>query len=709
MASHLRFRWFMRLIRVLLHPRTAWIILAVSLVLTALAWHLSSSYLLKRGQERFDFRADEVHKLIGARLVNYEQVLRGGSALFEATGEPSRVQWQHYVATLQMERYFPGIQGVGYSKVIAPDAREAHVAAVRSEGYPDYRMRPDGERDIYTSIIYLEPFVARNLRAFGFDMYSEATRRAAMSRARDEGKPAMSAMVTLVQEDGKDVQKGLLMYAPVYRRGMPLASVAERRVALTGWVYSPFRIKDLMQGILGNNMDDIDFAIYDDAQMSKLLYTSAASGEARTGTADKPDFTRMHTLTNGGHAWTVVYRGRGFLAGDELWLSSGVAIGGLLIDLLLFITIATIAAQKREIEQEVVTRTQDLRERSADIATLFELSPDGLVILRRPQTAVGQRSRIEYVNPAFEKLTGLAAADLLGKSQTELEAMLATRLHLEAGGMSAGGNRLCLRTPEYRVLSRGMRENDANRFIYYRDITQEVEVERMKSEFLTTAAHELRTPMVSIFGFTELMLTRPYDARKQRDMLDTIHRQTRLLINMLNELLDLARIEARQGKDFKISPQPLAALIQDVVSAASPGDARPLHVAAAGAYFVNVDPEKTRQALLNVLSNAFKYSSPEQPITVTVIGDGVSADHIGIRVSDAGIGMSPSQLARACERFFRADASGNIPGNGLGLALVKEIVELQGGRIELQSELGKGTSVTLWLPLADSAPQARAA
>lgn len=689
----------------LLHDsRTAWIILAISLILTALAWQLSMSYVEKRARERFDFRVEDVHKRIATRMTEYEHVLRGGTALFDAQGEPTREQWRRYVATLQLERYYPGIQGMGYSKVIPAAEREKHQAAVRAEGYPDYTLRPDGERDLYSAIVYLEPFVARNLRAFGFDMYSEPTRRAAMSRARDEGVPAMSGMVTLVQEDGKDVQKGFLLYLPVYRKGASTRTLEERRAALLGWVYSPFRIKDLMNGILGGSPDDIDFTIYDGEVVDperRMYETHDTASKTRSADNQNQDFETFAKLNVAGRTWTIVYDGHGFIAASDSLFSNIVAVGGLLIDLLLFVTIASMSSQKRSVEGEVKQRTEELRERTADLKAVFDLSSDGFVVLRRMHANRGL-PRVEYVNAAFERLTGLTNSELAGLSEPELDEKLAARGDRDFR-TPGEPNRLHLALPAPRILVRSEGENEANRILYFRDITREAEVDRMKSEFLNTAAHELRTPMVSILGFTELMLNHEYDAELQRDMHETIHTQTKLLVSMVNELLDIARIEARQGKDFKIAPVPVADLVRDVAGIAPEQDVRPLRIDGAGSgRTVLGDPDKTCQALLNLVSNGYKYSASPASVTVTVVEDAASG-LIGLRVTDQGIGMTPAQLARAGERFYRADTSGNIPGTGLGLAIVKEIARLQGGRLDLESAAGRGTTATLWLRSAEQA------
>jgi signal transduction histidine kinase len=123
-----------------------------------------------------------------------------------------------------------------------------------------------------------------------------------------------------------------------------------------------------------------------------------------------------------------------------------------------------------------------------------------------------------------------------------------------------------------------------------------------------------------------------------------------------------------------------------------------------GSQLLWVDPEKTLRALINVLNNAVKYSPLGGVIHVrTQSGTLRGEPAVGLSVADTGIGMSPEQVGRVFERFYRADPSGNTPGTGLGMSLVKEIVELQGGRVDLSSVPGQGTRVTLWLPLHTAA------
>jgi signal transduction histidine kinase len=362
---------------------------------------------------------------------------------------------------------------------------------------------------------------------------------------------------------------------------------------------------------------------------------------------------------------------------------------------------------------------QRLQMRGEQLDAIFALSADGFV-------SFDAQRRANYVSPAFTRLTGLPAAQVLGSSDADIEALLraqcrnagswsglaALREEAQArieGKASVEPEQIELLRPTHRMLEVGLRLGNTeaiSQVLSLHDVTHKSEVDQMKSEFLSTAAHEMRTPMASIFGFVELMLHRKLSPERQRDVLETIHRQSQLMINIVNELLDLARIEARRGSDFVLEPVDLVDLVRDVLHDFNPPQERavPLLHTEAALTTVCVDLNKMRQALSNVLSNAYKYSPGGGEVSVRLINGPPAAagtpPTVGVEVRDRGIGMTAEQLARVSERFYRADASGSIPGTGLGMSIVKEITELLGGRLALASEPDQGTAVTLWLPTA---------
>ena len=234
----------------------------------------------------FEYNCNELLIKIDSRLEQQAQLLRSGSALFASSDTITRAEWRRFYNQTLVARYLPGIQGFGFAALISEEQLEKHIKQVRDEGFSDYNIFPSGEREIFSTIVYIEPFSGRNLSAFGYDMYSERVRRIAMDASRDSNTAVLSGKVTLMQETVDDVQAGVLMYVPVYRNNAPLNTVEERRSAIKGWVYSPYRMRDLMSGIQGNDAfntgNRINFKIYDEGGTSNdsLLFDNDVTGDS---------------------------------------------------------------------------------------------------------------------------------------------------------------------------------------------------------------------------------------------------------------------------------------------------------------------------------------------------------------------------------------------------------------------------------------------
>lgn len=331
----------------------AWVLSAISLLATAGAAVYAWKDAETDARKEFEFASEEIKLRIDARMQAHAQILRSGAAVFQASDEVTRREWNIYTMHQKVEQYLPGIQGIGFARLIHPDELESHIQKVRAEGFPDYKVTPEGARPIYTAIEFLEPFNMRNRRAFGYDMYSEPVRRRAMVQARDYDVAALSGRVILLQETDTDIQAGTLMYVPVYREGAKLDTVAQRRAALLGWVYSPYRMKDLMNGILSERDMDIRpgtrLEIFDESNLRKesLMYDSYTATAAVTD--DSPVRTILSKSNFNGHIWYLRFSSPYQHAGYSNVLS--VAMSGLLISVLLFGMIHSLLVTRQKARQ----------------------------------------------------------------------------------------------------------------------------------------------------------------------------------------------------------------------------------------------------------------------------------------------------------------------------------------------------------------------
>lgn len=592
-------QFFKSLLEVHRYPLGAWIVLFISLSLTAVAWKISQDAILDKAETRFNLNSEEIAAGISERLHTYEMAIRSGKAYFDSSQEVTRDEWRNFVAGLKIEYRFPGIQGLGYSEFIKPEKLEEHLAKIRAEGFEDYSLRPPGEREIYSAIVFLEPFDWRNKRAFGYDMYSEERRREAMDRARDTGSAAVSGQVTLVQETTSNVQYGFLLYEPVYHKGMPIKTVQQRREAIQGYVYSPFRAADFMHGILEFSHYGLLLELYDGAQPNEDSVLYKSDGIADVNAPTDPRFTRVLTLENSQRVWSLrVTAGPQYLAQDQSMQPTMVGILGLIIDLLLFAIITYMGRKERALKQQ-----------AEELAT--------------------------------------------AKQQAE-----------------------------------------------HASIT--------KSNFLAAMSHEIRTPMNGVIGMIDV-LKQSHLKGEQIEMMQTIQESANSLLAIINDILDFSKIEAGKMM-FNLEPMSIeqetdkVCLLFDrtahknqVQLTVFTDPSLPLAVSG--------DALRLRQVLTNLLSNAIKFSADESRIgkvKVSVLVDRQENNQAWVKiiVADNGIGIDPELQSKLFQPFEQADRSTTrrYGGTGLGLTICKQLVDMMGGQIELESKPNRGSTFSVLLP-----------
>lgn len=249
----------------------------------------------------------------------------------------------------------------------------------------------------------------------------------------------------------------------------------------------------------------------------------------------------------------------------------------------------------------------------------------------------------------------------------------------------------------YEPLYRG--EERIGTLFVHRDVTREHEMDRVKSEFVSTVSHELRTPLASVLGFAELLLHKELAPERQKKYIRTIHKEASRLTALINDFLDLQRMESgRQSYDFaKVSVVPLIREVLEMQQVASANHTFEW-VKNTDETEVYADADKLKQVFMNLIGNAVKYSPDGGTVTVAC---GMEDGHLRIDVADEGLGIPSESLPGLFSKFYRVDNSDRreIGGTGLGLAIVKEIMDVHKGKVSASSVYGRGSTFTLMLPL----------
>ncbi len=232
------------------------------------------------------------------------------------------------------------------------------------------------------------------------------------------------------------------------------------------------------------------------------------------------------------------------------------------------------------------------------------------------------------------------------------------------------------------------------------DVTHERDVDRMKTEFLSTAAHELRTPLTSIQGFSEILLNKKGLTKKEvKKFLTYINDQAVNLANIVNDLLDISRIESGKGYSLHKVQCDFNEMIKEIISYYDKQVEKHTFKISLPSKTEEpfLDKDKIEQVLKNIIDNAIKYSPKGDEIRITCIKEN---NNVKVSVKDQGIGMTSEQVDKIFDKFYRVDTSDSAPtGTGLGMTIVKYLIEAHGGKVWVESELGKGTTVSFTIPL----------
>jgi signal transduction histidine kinase len=355
-----------------------------------------------------------------------------------------------------------------------------------------------------------------------------------------------------------------------------------------------------------------------------------------------------------------------------------------------------VSIERDKFEVEIL---ESQRRTESILKTIFHISPNGYLL-------VDDSHRILFANDMIARLIEHSVKDLYALSSHQFWHYLASHSQKHFSIPQEIGETYYIDLSKPRliklmcsmqpiVLSNG---NALGRLFYFNDITKEEESNRIKSEFLTHASHELRTPLALIHGYSELLDNEIVSLENQSSITHMIYEQSTWLIAMVDELLDLHRIETRAGIGFEKHNYLLTDLILETLAEfATPKERQAIGLSLPPELKnieLYVDKIKFKQVISYIIDNAYKYSSNKGSVSLHTSFNTVN-NTLDIEITDEGIGVTETDIPLIFERFFRVDKSGNIPGIGLGLTIAKEIMMFLNGEIHFNSVPNQGSQVVI--------------
>ena len=638
------------------------------------------------------------------------------------------------------------LQALGFSQRVPRSAIPAYEAAVGRESGQPYKVfdrMAEGQMSIaaqdgeVVAVRHIEPR-ARNAAALGVNALSIPAAREAIGRAVRSDTPAATTGFRLTQEPGD--QTGVVIYRALYRHDMASATEAEREQAFQAVVFVTLRMQQSAEAAIREAPRYLSWCLLDSRPGSARPHLAGPAGCERA---------RPHALL---HERKILLGGQQFslrLSADpsavpgggyaNAWLFSSV---GLLSAALLAALLLTVTGRTRRIEAAVAARTADLqrevaerqrtetalRESEQRFRSIVDHAPVGMAF-------ADLHGRLLEANPQLREMLGHGADALSAQTladlahdddratiDLDLQRLLSgdvPEVHRRTRLRHRNGHTLLVRT--HWNLLRGHGADAGRLVLVIEDITDQARREEAeqgrqraeaanlaKNDFLSRMSHELRTPLNAMLGFAQLLDhdRNPAPAPHQQGWIAQIQRAGWHLLEMINDTLDLSRIDAGAVR-LSLGPVALGPLVAHCVAMAGPAAAArrvQLQVTLDDvAPAVLGDETRIKQVLSNLLSNAIKYNHEGGQVRVSV--QPMPGQRLQLRVQDTGLGLSAAQQAGLFQPFNRLGREASqIEGTGIGLVISRRLAELMGGDLQVESQAGQGSTFALTLPLAAGLP-----
>lgn len=707
-------------------------VVAAGLVATAFGTWSATQLATSDHEREVDAVVARAHEALSTRVGSYETALTQLTNHLQIGGTAERTDALTFIELGRADGLFDDTQAVAFLR----DVDTADLAAYEEQVRND--LAAVGDRTDFTVVPPAAPgttnhFVvevlsplASNEEAFGLDVGSDPTRRAAVERARDTGEVTATAPINLVTDGAApDGSRGFLLVQAVYEAPGTPVDVAARRRQVVGYAAIAFRADDLAAAVLdgssGVTMDLRDRGLAADAPAAPTAPTADLPGDLLVDTtgpvaapADAAN-VRLLEVDVADRRWVARLHVGEAVGTPSMVVPVATAAGGLAITALLGIVVHLVMRSRRRALALASDRATALRGAEARFRLLVEHSPDALIV-------VDADGMVDLASRRILGLTGLPPESLLDTPITDLlpdglptadgqdpAPATATLLHadghevpieISAAPVHAGDDHFviaALRDATVRhQIDEALRHALERKSLANRQFEQ---AHLLQSRFLESVSHELRTPLTGVVGFTDHLLQfTPDMPGPQREMLGRVSRNAHLLSAMITDLLDLNQLDA-DSTDGDAGPVDLRDAANGVRDRIRPKLAgRTVRITGDGVTGL-ADSALLGRVLDNVMTNAVNYSPDGSTIWIELEeGDGIAV----MRVHDEGPGIPTHEQALVFQRFYRGREREvmAVPGSGIGLSVARALLDLQGGTIHVVPADQPGTTIEIRLPLA---------
>jgi len=719
--------------------RAVYFVALVTLSMTVFVFFRLRENSIASDQVRFDRMVTRAQNGIERRTDRCVDQMYNMRALFAASQSVEQKEWDQYVATIASRQEDLGIRSLGYLAIVPRADKDEFLKQQRTNGDASFTIRPEGERPTYYPVIRLAIFGPAGRSAPGLDHGIQPERVAAMDQAIDENKPTVTKKINFLSPDETKTNSGIAIYLPIYRKGAGINTVEQRREAAQGLIYLAIKTKTAFTGLLGGLSPEADLEIFDGDKFNpnQLLYDD--NDEIKAGHPElNPYLAAQTNVVVLNRQWTLFMSTLPpFLAGTTRhlqWMLQWLALGcGLIFGFLLTgITWVQVNARFRA-EQN----SRELHRSEAALAAEKERLEVTLNSIADGVITTDTTGKIISINRAVESLAGWLRNEAAGKKLDEVFRIVRDDTRepcanpvgqvLQTGETVEMENRVLLaaRTGTFRAITSSAAPVRDNRggivgvVLVFRDVTEKQKAEaqmltesKLESVGLLAGgiAHDFNNMLTAIIG--NLSLARMPGSTPEEISQWLADGETAAL--GAKELTQQLLTFARGGAPIR-KPTLLHALILETCQFALRGsnvqcdysldaDARP----------VEVDQGQIRQILNNLVINA-RQSMPQggkmtarmenADLTVNSVPPLPVARYVKISIHDQGPGIPPEHLSRIFEPYFTTKKT----GSGLGLATVYSVVRKHDGQVNVVSQLGKGTTFEIFLPVSRQPVPAAAA